>query len=258
MAAEVVLDILTSAAILCGSLAPGETLNASESTDFFERFQDMTDSWSTDRENLFVVGVQTLVASVAKSAYTIWADPSADFNQTRPMLIQTASHVLNGITEALELVDSTNFASIQDKSTTAKLILKMYCDYGEPIATLNVWPTPVNPPTFELYTQTPLPTWDTLFDPVNLPNGYKRAFKYNLAMNIAPDLGTPSDILAIIAPEAEKSYMEMRRLNQQFLASQLGSNSLGTIPMVGVPKTTGVNLANPQLGGPSQMVPSQQ
>ena len=257
MPAEVVLDILTSAAILCGSLAPGETLNASESTDFFQRFQDMTDSWSTDRENLFVVGIQTLTAATAKASYTIGPDPTADFNQARPMLIQTASHVLNGITEALELVDSTNFASIQDKSTTGRLILKMWCDYNEPVATLNIWPTPVVAPILELYTQTPLPTWSTIFDPVNLPNGYKRAFKYNLAMNIAPDLGTPSDILALISPEADKSYMEMRRLNQQFLASQLGSNSLGTIPMVGVPKTTGINLANPALGGPSQMVPSQ-
>lgn len=254
-----VLDILNSAARLCGSLAPGETLNASEYQDFMQRLQDMQDSWSTDRENLFVVATQTLVATVAKAAYTIGtgvANFTADFAVPRPLLIQTASHILGGITESLELVDSTNFASIQDKSTTAKLVLKLYCDYNYPIATLNPWPVPVAPPTFELYTQTPLPTWVTIFDPVNLPSGYLRALQYNLAINIAADLGTPNNILAEIQPEAEKSYMEMRRLNQQFLASQLGPNSTGAIPMVGVPLTTGRNLANPVPGGPVQMQPS--
>lgn len=247
-----VLDILNSAARLCGSLAPGETLNASEYQDFAQRLQDMKDSWSTDRENLFVVAIQTLVALSAKASYTI--GPGGDF-PVRPLLIQTASHVLNGITEGLELVDSVNFASIQDKSTTAKLILKLYCDYNFPVATLNVWPTPAAPPIFELYTQTPLPTWVTIFDQVLLPSGYVRALQYNLAIDIAPDLGTPNNILAEIQPIAVESKMEMRRLNQQFLASQLGTNSLGTTPMVGVPQTTGRNLANPVPGGPVQMQP---
>ena len=249
-----VLDILNSAARLCGSLAPGQTLNASEYQDFFQRLQDMQDSWSTDRENLFVVAIQTLTATVAKPSYTIGTG-AADFNVPRPLLIQTASHILNSITEALELVDSTHFASIQDKSTTANLILKLYCDYNFPIATLNVWPTPNNPPTFEFYTQTPLPTWSTIFDQVNLPAGYFRALQYNLAIDIAPDLGTPNNILAEIVPIAQASYMDMRRLNQQFLASQLGPNSPGQVPMVGVPQTTGRSLANPVPGGPVQMVP---
>lgn len=249
-----VLDILNSAARLCGSLAPGETLNASEYQDFFQRLQDMQDSWSTDRENLFVVGSQTLTASVAKAAYTIGSG-AADFNVPRPLLIQTASQIIGGITRPMELVDSTNFAGIEDKSATSLRVLKLYCDYNFPIATLNVWPTPVNPPVFELYTQTALPTWVTIFDTVNLPDGYSRALQYNLAIDIAPDLGTPNNILAIIAPIAAESKMAMRALNQQFLASQFGPSSTGAIPMVGVPLTTGRNLASPQIGGPNQMQP---
>lgn len=245
-----VIDILNSAARLCGSLAPGETLNASEYTDFFQRLQDMQDSWSTDRMNLFLVSVITLTSATAKASYTIGPGAS-DFNQTRPLLIQTASHILNGITEGLELVDSVNFASIQDKSTTAKLILKLWCDYGSPVANFNVWPTPVMPPTFELYVQQPLPTWVTIFDTVSLPDGYSRALQYNLALDIAGDLGTPSDILANIVPTAQQSLQAVRALNQQFLASQFMAPS----PNVGVPKTTGINLAPPTLGGASQMQP---
>lgn len=247
-----VQDILNSAARLCGSLAPGETLNASEYADFFQRFTDMLSSWSTDRLNLFLVSIQTLTAGSAKAAYTIGIG-AADFNQARPMLIQTASHILGGITESLELVDSVHFSSIQDKSTTAKLILKLWCDYASPVATLNVWPTPTAAPTFELYTQTPLPVYATIFDTVSLPDGYLRALQYNLAIDISADLGTPSDILANIAPIAAQSLQAMRELNQQFLASQL----MAPPPNVGAPRATGINLANPQLGGSSQMLPSQ-
>ena len=245
-----VIDILNSAARLCGSLAPGETLNASEYTDFFQRLQDMQDSWSTDRMNLFLVSIVPLTAASAKAAYTI-GPGATDFNQTRPLLIQTASHILNGITEGLDIVDSVNFASIQDKSTTGKRFLKLYCDYGSPVATLNVWPIPVAAPTFELYAQQPLPTWVTIFDTVALPDGYNKALQYNLAIDIAGDLGTPSDILANIAPIAQQSLQAVRALNQQFLASQFN----GPFPNVGSPKTTGTNLAPPTLGGASQMQP---
>jgi hypothetical protein len=249
-----VIDILTSAAMLCGSLAPGETLNASESQDFFYRLLDMQSAWSGERENLFVVGITELVATLAKGTYTL-GPGAGDFSQARPILIQTASHVLNGITESLELVDSTNFASIQDRSATSKLILKLYCDYNSPVATLYVWPIPALPPTLELFTQTPLPVWVTIFDTVTLPDIYLKALKFNLAVNIAPDLGTPDNILQQIVPQAVEAKMAMREVNQMFLASQLGQNSTGAIPTVGVPHTTGNLLANPQPGGPVQMTP---
>ncbi len=252
-----VIDLLNAAARECGSLATGETLNASEYQDFFERLLNMQEGWNTDRENLFVVETQTLTALTAKAAYQI-GPGAADFDQERPLLIQTASQVLGGITESLELVDSTNFASIQDKAATSKLILRMYCDYGFPIATLSVWPVPTAAPVFELYTQTPLPTWGTIFDMIALPGSYIRALRLNLAIDISSELGTPDNILAGIVPRAQSAMIEMRRLNQQFLASQLNSNSTGTIPTVGVPRTTGINLANPQPGGPTQMVPAGQ
>jgi hypothetical protein len=252
-----VIDILNGAALALGSLSPGQSLNASESQDFLSRLQDMQDSLSTERENLFVVGNQQLTPPASKASYQI--GPSAtDFNQPRPLLIQTASHIYNGITEDIELVDSVNFASIRDKAATSKVITKLYCDYNAPIATLYVWPVPVLAPVIELYTQTPLPTWSTIFDTVNLPDGYLKMLKFNLALNIAGDLGTPANILAMIQPVAIDSLAAVRALNQQFLGSYLGGQSRGKQPNVGVPQTSGVNVAAGPLGSPVQMVPPQQ
>jgi hypothetical protein len=250
-----VLDILTSAARLVGSLAPGETLNASETTDFFQRLNDRIDELNADRLNQLPPVATALAAASAKSTYTV-GPAAADFPLVpRPVLIQSLSHTVGGIEHDVELVSSDNFAAIRDRAATSVVVLKAFCDYGNPIATIKVWPVPSATPTFSMFAWTVIAQFATTFDTVTLPPGWAKFLQWDLAVQIAADLGTPPDILSMLVPQANAALMNMRALNQQYVTTAKGNAMLADIPTLGVPRTTGTMAANPQPGGPLAMMP---
>ncbi len=250
-----VIDVISSAMRLCGSLAPGEVPNGSEGADFFQRLNDRIDELNSDRGNLLPSANIALTPASPKAAYKI-GPGAADFNQPRPAVIESFSHVVGGLQHDVELVSSDNYASIRDRSATSLVVSKLWCDYGNPIATLTVWPIPSVTPTFQLFSWSLIPQFATLFDTVALPPAWQKFLQFDLALNIAADLGTPDNILNQITPQAIQAYNNMRGLNQQYFATAKGNAMLGIIPTVGVPKTTGMDVASQQLGGPVQMVPA--
>jgi hypothetical protein len=131
------------------------------------------------------------------------------------------------------------------------VVEKLFCDFASPIATLRIWPTPPTAPTFEMWAWTPLATFVTVTDPIDLPPAYSKWLQYDLAMNIAADLGTPASILQLIAPIAASSKADMRAINELYLtAAMRGKN-----PTLGSPFASGSIVASPQLGGETVMVP---
>lgn len=249
-----VIDIISSAMRLCGSLAPGEVPSASEATDFFNRLNDRIDELNTDRGNLLPSTSVNLVPGNAKATYKI-GPGAADFNQPRPAVIESFSHVIGGVQHDVEVISSDNYASIRDRAATSAIVLKLFCDFGNPIANLTVWPIPSSAPTFQLFAWTLIPQFITIFDTVALPPAWSKFLQFDLALNIQADLGTPANIIASITPQAQQAFINMRSLNQQYFATAKGNAMLGDIPTVGVPHTTGKDVANPTLGGPVQMIP---
>lgn len=243
-------DIIASSMRLLQALRPGETPSNSELTDFLARMNDMIDQANADRLNLLPSRASTLTAASAKASYTI--GPSAtDFNTARPVFIQSLSQVFNGVKLPIDIVDSTEFASVRDLAATAKLVEKAFCDFASPIATVYVWPVPAATPTFEMWSWTALATYATVLDPVDLPPAYSKWLQYDLAMNIAADLGTPGNVLQLIAPIAASSKADWRSLNEMYLTMA----TRGKNPNIGSPYASGATVAPPQLGGDIVMVP---
>lgn len=249
-----VIDIITSAMRLCGSLAPGETPNTSETDDFFQRLNDRIDQLNADRLNLLPPEATQLIAASAKNAYAI-GPGATDFSQARPVVIESFSHVVGGLQHDVELVSSDNFASIRDRAASSLVVLKAFCDYGNPIATIKVWPVPSATPVFSMFAWTLIAEFASVFDTVALPPAWRKFLQWDLAVQIAADLGTPADIVNSFAGIAQQAYMDMRALNQQYVTTAKGNAMLGNIPTIGVPRTTGVIAANPAPGGPVQMIP---
>ena len=249
-----VIDVISSAMRLCGSLAPGETPNGSESTDFFQRLNDRIDELNADRGNLLPTTYTALAAGSAKATYAI--GPSAsDFNQARPVVIESFSHVVGGLQHDVEIVSSDNFASIRDRAATSLVVSKVFCDFAYPIANLHVWPVPSATPTFSMFAWTELSQFSTLYDTISFPPAWQKFLQFDLALNIAADLGTPDNILAQITPQAVQAFTNMRALNQQYFTTAKGNVMMGNIPTVGVPRTTGVDVVPPPLGSTFQMIP---
>jgi hypothetical protein len=97
------------------------------------------------------------------------------------------------------------------KKVTGNFPLICYDDGGFPLRTLNFWPIPtIQPNNFRLYSWQALPA-QSLAVAVNLPPGYKEAFRYNLAIRLGAEFAAP--IPASVAQIAVESLARLKTIN---------------------------------------------
>lgn len=235
--ATTVLDIITDALIDIGSLSQGETANASEAEYCRRKLNDLLDRSNADRLSIFNVGQKayTLVFS-GKSAYQIGVG-AADFADPRPTLIQNARLILAGIGHPLELLNAAQWSAIAERGLIGNLPMKLYCDYGYPIANLNLWPIPscASNTQLEIFTWTPIAQFASINDTVSFPPAYIDYLKYGLAVKIAPSFGVPMDQMQAIIQIAAGAKQAVQNLNAQFLETARGQASTGEAPTIGAP-----------------------
>src|SRR5438874_2134653 len=90
-------DIIKRALRLLGVLASGEPLPADQLTDGLEAFNDMTDSWNTEKLTIPVVARNTFVLTVAANPLDIGPGVIAPgFDAPRPNRIEEGQAWLTG------------------------------------------------------------------------------------------------------------------------------------------------------------------
>ncbi len=214
MASYTVLDLITSALQLIGSLATGETPNADDASTVFFALQAMIDGWNSDRLSLMSVLYLNPTLSPNKQSYTI--GPSAtDFPNATPLIqLQTVSCIIGGTTarKDVSLLNSVQWASLGEKGLTGTFPDKVYCDYTYPISTLWFHPIPSAGITLDLYAWQILPPFTGYTQVINfLRPGYEEALLYNLALKIYPLFGlSPDNLVVQLAGQYKQN---MRALN---------------------------------------------
>lgn len=196
-------DLINKSLQLIGVIAAGETPATEESNDALDVLNNIVASWNAQQIPLFSVSLQTVTLTGA-ATYTL---------ATRPRRIKTAQVVAtNGATQAPALVDSVGWASIPDKTRTGLFAESLYCDYAFPSATISLSPKPAGG-TLEIYAYTPLTAFTGLTQTISLPDGYERALRYALAIDLAPEYGRPVDqAVAGIANESRNAIVQLNAI----------------------------------------------
>ena len=203
-------DIITAALTELGELAPQETPNADDLTDGLSRLNALIASWDIIRLNIFAIQENLYALTSGTGAYTIGSGGA--FAAARPVSIRAASFVTaSGHRFPLEPITAEEWAAITERGASGKVPRKLYYDNNYPLATLNLWPVPsaggqLDLLTWEQLAQLPLLT--TTFD---MPPGYERALKLNLALQLAPLYRKPVD--PQLAQNAAEAKAALRGLN---------------------------------------------
>jgi hypothetical protein len=145
-------DIVASALVLLDELAAGELPNANELFDGTGRLNDLLSAWSLIEKHVFVV--QNFQGSLSSNigAYTMGTGATPPgFNTARPVKIESAGVILNGVRSELEVVNSRRWATFKDKAATALVPEVIYNDNDFPLSKLNLWPRPSGTPLLDLY-----------------------------------------------------------------------------------------------------------
>lgn len=205
-------DICTDALQKIGAVAIEETPSAAELKGALTRLNEMIEAWNTERLAVYGVKTETFSLTPAKSEYTMGA--GGDFNTDRPVRIERAQ-IRDSAGNDFSCNYTENYqryADIVTKSTASVLPQLIYDDANFPLRTLKFWPVPSDGSySVVLYTLRQIAGFTSLSDTVSVPPGYKRALKFNLAVEIGPEYGkkATNDLMTL----AVTSKADIKRAN---------------------------------------------
>ncbi len=205
-------DQINAALRLIGVLAEGETPSAETSQDALNALNQMIDSWSIERLSVFNTIDQVFTWPASTISRTL--GPSGNFVGVRPVLLDDSSYFRDpstGVSYGIKFLNQQQYDAIAVKTVTATYPQVMWVNMDMPDVTMKVYPVPLRDLEFHFVSAKELTQPATLATELAFPPGYLRAFKYNLACELAPEFGAePSPTVQRIAMTSKRN---LKRIN---------------------------------------------
>jgi hypothetical protein len=197
---------------LLGVLAEGETPSAGTSQDALFALNQMIDSWGTEKLSTFTT--QEQIFSWLPGFASRSLGPSGDFVGDRPVLMDDATYFVDtstGISYGIKLINQQQYDGIAVKSVTSTFPQVMWVHTNFPNVDMYVYPVPTKVLEWHFISAAQLTQPATIATPLYFPPGYLRAFRYNLACELAPEFGVePSATVSRIAMYSKRN---LKRIN---------------------------------------------
>lgn len=181
------LQLITSAARLVQVVRKTQALSADEAMDGLECLNDLLDSWTN---NGLLVTSRSWEFFTVTNAVSYSIGPGQTLNTVRPLNIKTAFTRVNTIDYPLEILLDEEYESIIYKSLTTNYPQYINYDNANPYGNIRLWPQVSGSGTeLHLLSEKPLAEIPTLNTTVIIPPGWKRAIRFNLAVDLAGEYG---------------------------------------------------------------------
>lgn len=211
-------DIIESALRKIQVLGRGQSLSADLADNGLNALNQMLDSWSIEGGNVFTETRESFALTSGQGSYTIGS--GGDFNTAKPYVITSAFVRVSGTDYPLQLIDSTQYASLYDKDLSSAFPEFLYFDNNYPLSNIILWQVPATASTLHIYSQKPLSNLAGLTTELSLPKGYERALIYNLAVELAPEYEKEASMTVYrIANESKDALITYNTRNENNQAS---------------------------------------
>ena len=205
-------DQINGALRLLGVLAEGETPSASMSQDALTALNQMIDSWNTER--LSVYNTVDQVFTWPAGTYQKRLGPSGDFVGLRPVQLDDSTYYRDpgtNVSFGIKIINQQQYNGIAVKTVTSTYPQVMWINMEHPDIQMTIYPVPTRDLEWHFISVQELSQPATLATDIAMPPGYLRAFKYNLACEIAPEFGVePSPQIMRIAMTSKRN---LKRIN---------------------------------------------
>jgi len=197
------LQLITGAARLIGVIRKSEAMTADEAADGLVALNDMLASWSNNGL-LCVSRVWEYFTVNSALSYTIGT--GQELNTTRPLSIKAAFFRVGTIDYPLEIITDEQYESITLKTLSTNYPQYLSYDNAYPYGTIRLYPQGAG--ELHLLSEKPITNIAGLSTTVDLPAGWNRAIRYNLAIDIAPEYGEePSPAVVEMAKQSKMEIM---------------------------------------------------
>ena len=205
-------DQINGALRLIGQLAEGETPSASTSQDSLTAMNQMLDSWSSERLSVFSTQDQVFTWTQGYISRTL--GPTGDFVGNRPVLLDDATYFRdpsNNISFGIKIINQQQYDGIAVKTVTSTYPQVLWINMDMPNVSMYIYPVPTKALEWHFISVTELTEPATLATELVIPPGYLRAFRFNLACEIAAEFGVepPPSVQRI----AMSSKRNIKRIN---------------------------------------------
>jgi len=205
-------DQINGALRLLGVLAEGETPSAGTSQDALFALNQMIDSWGTEKLSTFTT--QEQVFSWLPGLISQTLGPSGDFVGDRPVLMDDATYFVDastGISYGIKIINQQQYDGIAVKTVTSTFPQVLWINTNYPNIDMHIYPVPTKVLEWHFISAAQLTQPATIATPLYFPPGYLRAFRYNLACELAPEFGV--DPSATVSRIAMYSKRNLKRIN---------------------------------------------
>ena len=208
-------ELINSALRLIGQLAEAEVPSAATSQDALTAFNQMIDSWNTERLSVFCTQDQVYTWPVNEIKRTLGPTGNIDLNpQQRPILVDDSTYFRDpqtNVSYGIKMINQSQYNGIAVKTVTSTYPQVMFVNMTFPDIEIYIYPKPTRSLEFHFISVQPLAEPTSLSTVIAMPPGYLRALRYNLAMELAPEFGVePSPQVQRIAMYSKRN---LKRIN---------------------------------------------
>ena len=220
-------ELINGALRLIGMLAEGETPSPETSQDALVAMNQMIDSWNTERLSIF--STQDQVFSWPPGQIHRTLGPTGDFAGNRPILLDDSTYFrdpASGISYGIKIINQQQYDGIAVKTVTSTYPQVMWINMDYPNIDMYVYPVPTKVLEWHFISVEELYQPATIYTQLTFPPGYLRAFRYNLACEIAAEFGVePSPQVSRIAMSSKRN---IKRINNPDDIMSLPYSIVGT------------------------------
>ena len=220
-------ELINGALRLIGMLAEGESPSPETSQDALTAFNEMVESWNTER--LAVFSTQDQVFTWPSSTQSRTLGPTGDFVGQRPIELDDSTYFrdpLTNVSYGIKFVNQQQYNGIAVKTVTSTYPQVMWFNMTYPDIEMYVYPVPLRDLEFHFVSVEPLTQPASLTTDMLFPPGYKRCFRFNLACEIAAEAGVePPPTVQRIAMYSKRN---LKRINNPGDIMALPYSMVGT------------------------------
>lgn len=220
-------DQINGALRLIGMLAEGETPSAATSQDALTALNQMIDSWNTERLSVF--STQDQMFNWPPNVLSRTLGPTGDFVGNRPILLDDSTYFRDpssGISFGIKFINQQQYNGIAVKTVTSTYPQVIWVNMTYPDVEMYIYPKPTKVLEWHFVSVEELTKPALLTTTLAFPPGYLRAFKYNLACEIAAEFGVePSPTVQRIAMTSKRN---LKRINNPDDIMSLPYSIVGT------------------------------
>lgn len=193
---------------LLGVVDAHAAMTADQAASGLVVLNEMLEGWTL--ESLMIYSEQATQWALTGGQRDYTLGPTGAWVGVRPDKINRANLLVDGVEYDLRVLHAQGWAEIDMKSLGG--LPETIYSHGEfPNTTVSLWPVPSSGQYVVIYADAPLSDFASINDDLNLPPGYAKAIRFNLALEMASEYGIqPSPVVVKIAQD---SKAVIKRLN---------------------------------------------